>query len=150
MTVEKKTITDKIKELEQDIEWFYSDDFNLDEAMTKYESAIKKSKAKRLYFCNVMTQPGETDYFSVEDHVEAIEKHSFKGIIPKVIVSKNEASEELIKKYRDKGAYRVKIDQANHDYEIEIEDLLDHNVDLIRHDSLKIRDFVIELLKESD
>ena len=47
-----------------------------------------------------MTQPGETDYFSVEDHVEAIEKHSFKGIIPKVIVSKNEASDELIKKYQ--------------------------------------------------
>ena len=112
--------------------------------------AIKKSKAKRLYFCNVMTQPGETDYFSVEDHVEAIEKHSFRGIIPKVIVSKNEASDELIKKYRDKGAYRVKIDRVHHDYAIEIEDLLDHNVDLIRHDSLKVRDFVIKLLKESD
>lgn len=112
--------------------------------------AIKKSKAKRYYFCNVMTQPGETDYFSVEDHVEAIEKHSFKGIIPKVIVSKNEASDELIKKYKDKGAYRVKIERENHDYEVLIEDLLDHRGDLIRHDSLRIRDFVTELLKESD
>lgn len=112
--------------------------------------AIKKSKAKRYYFCNVMTQPGETDYFSVEDHVEAIEKHSFEGIVPKVIVSKNEASDELIKKYKDKGAYRVKIDRENHDYNILVEDLLDHNVDLIRHDPMKIRDFVTELLKESD
>ena len=86
----------------------------------------------------------------MEDHVEAIEKHSFKGIIPKVIVSKNEASDELIKKYKDKGAYRVKIERENHDYEVLIEDLLDHRGDLIRHDSLRIRDFVTELLKESD
>lgn len=112
--------------------------------------AIKKSKAKRFYFCNVMTQPGETDYFSVEDHVAALEKHSFKGIVPKVIVTKNESSEELIQKYKDKGAYCVKVTQEKHDYEILIEDLLDDRVDLIRHDSLKIRDFVYKLLKESD
>ena len=112
--------------------------------------AIRKSKAKRFYFCNVMTQPGETDYFSVEDHVAALEKHSFKGIVPQVIVTKNESSKELIQKYKDKGAYRVKVDHEKHDYEILVEDLLDDRVDLIRHDSLKIRDFVNKLLKESD
>lgn len=111
--------------------------------------AIKKSKARRYYFCNVMTQPGETDYFSVEDHVDAIEMHSFKGIVPTVIVSKNDASRELIQKYKDKGAYRVKVRQEVHDYDILVEDLLDNNIDFIRHDPTKIRDFVIKLLKES-
>lgn len=111
--------------------------------------AIRRSKAKRYYFCNAMTQPGETDYFSVEDHVEALEKHSFKGIAPSVIVATNHARKELIQKYKDKGAYQVKVRQQEHDYEIIYEDLLDTQGDFIRHDPIKVRDFVIRLLKES-
>ena len=38
--------------------------------------AIRKSKAKKLYVCNVMTQRGETSNYSVADHVEAILLHS--------------------------------------------------------------------------
>ncbi|MBK9143703.1 MAG: YvcK family protein [Candidatus Melainabacteria bacterium] len=38
--------------------------------------AIRKSKAKKLYVCNVMTQKGETSNYSVADHVEAILLHS--------------------------------------------------------------------------
>lgn len=111
--------------------------------------AIKKSKATRYYMCNAMTQPGETDYFSVEDHVEALEKHTFKGIASHVIVTSNHARDELMKKYANKGAYPVKIRQNKHDYEILQEDLLDVEGDYIRHDPIKIRDYVIRLLKES-
>ena len=111
--------------------------------------AIKKSKATRYYMCNAMTQPGETDYFSVEDHVEALEKHTFKGITSHVIVTSNHARDELMKKYANKGAYPVKIRQNKHDYEILQEDLLDVEGDYIRHDPIKIRDYVIRLLKES-
>lgn len=111
--------------------------------------AIKKSKATRYYMCNAMTQPGETDYFSVEDHVEALEKHTFKGIASHVIVTSNHARDELMKKYANKGAYPVKIRQNKHDYEILQEDLLDVEGDYIRHDPIKIRDYVIHLLKES-
>ncbi len=111
--------------------------------------AIKSSKAKRYYLCNAMTQPGETDYFSVEDHVEALEQHTFKGIAPQVIVTENNASVELLKKYANKGAYPVKIRQTRHDYQIIKENLLDDKKEYIRHDPVKIRDFVIRLLKES-
>ena len=41
---EKKSITDKIAELEQATEWFYSDDFKLEQASSKYEAAIKLEK----------------------------------------------------------------------------------------------------------
>ena len=111
--------------------------------------AIKKSKATRYYMCNAMSQPGETDYYSVEDHVEALEKHTFKGIVPNVIVAPNNASDSLLKKYENKGSYPVKIKQNKHDYNIILEDLLDVKGDFIRHDPVKIRDFVIKLLKES-
>ena len=41
---EKKTITEKIKELEQATDWFYSDDFELDKATDKYKQAMELAK----------------------------------------------------------------------------------------------------------
>lgn len=41
---ENKSLNQKIKELTDSTEWFYSDDFNLDEAVAKYKSAIKIAK----------------------------------------------------------------------------------------------------------
>ena len=41
---EKKTISQKIEELDKRTEWFYSDDFNLDEAVKKYQEAIGIAK----------------------------------------------------------------------------------------------------------
>lgn len=38
--------------------------------------AVVKSKARKIYVCNVMTQPGETTGYSVGDHLEALIKHS--------------------------------------------------------------------------
>jgi exodeoxyribonuclease VII small subunit len=37
---EKKTISEKMAELDKDTDWFYSDEFNLDEAVEKYKKAI--------------------------------------------------------------------------------------------------------------
>ncbi|MBQ6313709.1 exodeoxyribonuclease VII small subunit [Candidatus Saccharibacteria bacterium] len=36
---ENKTLNQKIEELEKSTDWFYSDDFNLDEAVKKYKEA---------------------------------------------------------------------------------------------------------------
>lgn len=41
---ETKSITDKIKQLDESVAWFYSDDFSLDEAITKYQAAIELSQ----------------------------------------------------------------------------------------------------------
>lgn len=39
-----KTISEKIKELDEATSWFYSDEFKLDEAMEKYQDAVKLAK----------------------------------------------------------------------------------------------------------
>jgi uncharacterized cofD-like protein len=39
-------------------------------------SAIRNSHAPKIYICNVATQPGETDGYSIHDHVQAIETHT--------------------------------------------------------------------------
>lgn len=41
---EKKTLNSKIKELDQYLDWFYSDEFSLDEAESKYKTAIALAK----------------------------------------------------------------------------------------------------------
>ncbi|HET7712655.1 MAG TPA: gluconeogenesis factor YvcK family protein [Thermoanaerobaculia bacterium] len=46
--------------------------------------AIRRSRALRVYICNVMTQPGETDGYSAEDHLAAIIEHA--GLIVDVLV----------------------------------------------------------------
>ncbi|MBR2543365.1 exodeoxyribonuclease VII small subunit [Candidatus Saccharibacteria bacterium] len=38
---ENKTLNQKLAELEKSTEWFYSEEFNLDEAVKKYKEAIK-------------------------------------------------------------------------------------------------------------
>ena len=58
----KKTISEKIQELEQATDWFYSDEFKLDEATTKYEKAIKLSKEI------------EEDLKQLKNKIEVIEK----------------------------------------------------------------------------
>ncbi|MBQ6127797.1 exodeoxyribonuclease VII small subunit [Candidatus Saccharibacteria bacterium] len=40
----EKTISEKIKELDEATSWFYSDDFKLDEAAEKYKAATKLAK----------------------------------------------------------------------------------------------------------
>lgn len=49
--------------------------------------AIRASKAVKVYVCNVATQPGETDGFSVEDHLHALEQHVGPGIVDYVLVN---------------------------------------------------------------
>ena len=49
---------------------------------------IAKSNAKKIYVCNIMTQPGETDGYSVCDHINAIMKHAgSKNVIEAVLVN---------------------------------------------------------------
>jgi uncharacterized cofD-like protein len=45
---------------------------------------IRRAKALRVYICNVMTQPGETDGYTAEDHLSAIIEHA--GLVADVIV----------------------------------------------------------------
>ena len=41
---ESRTLNQKIKELDESTEWFYSDEFNLDEAVVRYKAAIELAK----------------------------------------------------------------------------------------------------------
>lgn len=53
------------------------------------QNALRASKAAKLYVCNIATQAGETDHFSVEDHVQALEQHIGAGIFTHILANNN-------------------------------------------------------------
>ena len=70
--------------------------------------ALKKSKAVKIYICNVLTQPGETDGYSASNHAKAILDHTGKGVIDYVLVNSAPIPESM---WRGTGAKPVEIDE---------------------------------------
>ncbi|MFI3300164.1 MAG: gluconeogenesis factor YvcK family protein [Candidatus Gastranaerophilales bacterium] len=71
---------------------------------------IANSSAKKIYVCNIMTQPGETDNYSVYDHVSALIEHAGSSKIIDAILINDFLPENLAKKYEMQNAYPVKLD----------------------------------------
>ena len=65
--------------------------------------AIKESTALKVYISNIMTEPGQTDEYSVSDHLNAIIEHCGKGIVDYCIYDTGEVVPEFIKKYNLEG-----------------------------------------------
>ena len=104
--------------------------------------AIENSKAKIMYVCNMMTQPGETDEYRVSDHIKALNKHLGKRSIDIVLVNDGEIHPELIKRYatlEQKDPVFYDIEEVNKLGVRVIEDdfvILDS--EMIRHNSMKL------------
>ena len=71
---------------------------------------IRESNAKKIYVCNVMTQHGETDNYSVCDHIVAINKHVEENIFDLVIANSREFDDSILSKYHKEKQEPVKID----------------------------------------
>jgi len=72
--------------------------------------AIRRSRAMRVYVCNVMTQPGETDGYRASDHVQALLDHAGPGIIDYVVLNGGRVPPGLAEKYRREGQFPVAAD----------------------------------------
>ena len=107
-------------------------------------TALRKTKAKRVYFCNAMTQPGETDGYSVEDHVQALIDHG--APIDAVVVAEDEIPSQLEKRYQKEGSTVVRVAKQSHSYEIIRRPLLCFDRELVRHDPQKIQEAVETLI----
>lgn len=71
--------------------------------------AIKRSKAKKIYVCNIMTKYGETNNFTVEDFCKAIEKYLGRNVIDYVVVNTEKISQKSLKKYSEEKAQPVEL-----------------------------------------
>ena len=113
---------------------------------------IRESKAKKIYVCNVMTQHGETDNYSVCDHIVAINKHVQENIFDLVIANSREFDDSILSKYYKEKQEPVKIDHEkiealgiklikNNDVGIVDNNTIRHNADKV---SELIYDYIID------
>ena len=73
--------------------------------------ALQNTRAKRIYVCNVMTQPGETDGFTAFDHIEALRMCiTDKRLFDYVLVNTGMPSSELLERYKKFNAVLVEPD----------------------------------------
>lgn len=110
---------------------------------------IKKSKAIKIYVSNIMTQPGETDDYTLSEHVKAIEKHCGKGLVEFVIANNGKVPEFYYEKYKKDGQYMVVNDIKNLPENIKVieEDLVDINkYGYLRHNTKKLAETIMKII----
>ncbi len=72
--------------------------------------AIAKSRATRVHIANLMTQPGETPGFTLQDHIRALYRHTSGRWIDWIVANRQPVSPEVAKRYRADGAEPVTAD----------------------------------------
>lgn len=103
---------------------------------------LEKSKAKIIYICNVMTQPGETDEFLVSHHIRLLNKFLGTRKVDAVVVNNGKIEPEIIQKYATteekdlvevdyKNLEKLDVDVIENNYV-----LIENNI--IRHNALKV------------
>lgn len=113
--------------------------------------AIHDNPCSRIYFCNAMSQQGETDNYSVEDHIRAIEQHSFKNSVDLVVVNQSYVPKSVLRSYEKEGSYPVELKQREHDYGIMKRLLIQFDAQgRIRHNPEAVKQAVKEILKQME
>ena len=114
-------------------------------------SALQNTNAVKLYVSNIMTQPGETDGFSVEDHIRAIFNHVGAPVIDYVIINVGKINTELEGKYKEEESHLVKINEdlvASMGVKVIEGDFISIKDGLIRHNSEKLASILIETIMD--
>jgi uncharacterized cofD-like protein len=111
--------------------------------------AIKKSKALKVYNCNIMTKPSETPNYSVADHLGDVENYVGKGVINVVAYNnKYNFDESLLEGYKIENKYPVHFKReefTNKKIKLIGADLVSKH-DIIRHDSEKLSKLMMEII----
>ena len=117
-------------------------------------NAINKARAPKMYVCNLFTQPGETDDFSVYDHVAYLEKYLGQGNLDVVIANNTIMSSKLASRYASEELKDPVI--------FDLSEFEGSNIHLIadklftiedgyyRHDSLKTAYLIFSYLMDGD
>jgi uncharacterized cofD-like protein len=112
----------------------------------KVAQAIKRSRATCVYIANLMTQPGETQHYSVADHIRAIYEHTRKDLFDFVVINRSRVPSSLLRRYRAQSAEPVdpsfdKLDGMKLRYVTG--DLLNHR-GVVRHDQRRLARLLLD------
>ncbi len=119
--------------------------------LPEIQEGIKKSKAKKMYICNMLTQPGETDNFKVSDHLKVLEKYLGKGTINAVIANTSKITKKQSILAKSEGKDAVQLDEAKVNkmgVEVIKDDLFVIDEGYVRHNALKTAYLIFSYLIE--
>ena len=109
------------------------------------------SNTLKLYICNVMTQPGETDGYSVSEHIREIFNHSGAKLFDYTLVNNKPVPQEALRRYIKDGAQPVRADEElvrELGVEMISAPTMASNGDLVRHDSEKLTSEIMRIFYE--
>lgn len=114
--------------------------------------AIAESKAAKIFICNLMTQPGETDGYSARKHLETVKGHAPEIKFDYVVVNNHPVSEEQAARYESEGARQIGLHDSispknTEDAEIIYGNLLDTG-EKVRHHPEKLAQVVLLCAQE--
>ena len=110
---------------------------------------IKESKAIKLYISNIMTEPGQTDNYTISDHINVIHSHVGRGIIDYCLADTADIIPEYVRKYNMEGSDVVEIDSSkvtSQGIKLIKRDLSCIESGVIRHNSDKVAKVIMELI----
>jgi uncharacterized cofD-like protein len=111
--------------------------------------ALEATRAYKIYICNVMTQPGETDGYSASRHLKALVKHTSSRTVDACLINNALVPSEALERYRHEDSYPVEPDIEaikSLGCKVVATDLLGVD-DYVRHDSKKLTKALIDLIE---
>lgn len=113
--------------------------------------SIIESKAIKVYVCNVMTQPGETEDYCASAHIKALIEHSHSRIIDYCVVNTGKIPVNILKRYEEQNSFPVAGDSThieNAGYRVLGADIISIADEVVRHDPLKLARIITGLMEE--
>lgn len=112
------------------------------------QEALAVSPATKIYISNIMTEQGETDNFSANDHLQVIMNYMQKPLLDYIIINNGRIDDEILKRYKEEAAIPVTGDYQqiiNMGINVIEDDLLSHS-DLAWHDPDKLANTIIKII----
>ncbi|MDD5091773.1 MAG: YvcK family protein [Candidatus Wallbacteria bacterium] len=109
---------------------------------------LKESHALKIYICNIMTQPHETDGFTASDHLRVILENLNGARLDYVVINSRKGSPEMLARYAQRGSYPVEVDldQLNRlDTRIVLGELM-AEADYLRHNFKNLSRLIVNLI----
>jgi uncharacterized cofD-like protein len=116
--------------------------------VSRVAKSIGEARATRIFICNLMTQPGETDGYTARQHLDIVKEYAPEIHFDFVVVNNRLISNEQTLRYAAEGAVQIGIDddlgdeQLNQEAVIVRADLL-HKGEKVRHDSETLASVVV-------
>ncbi|MCL2084448.1 MAG: YvcK family protein [Oscillospiraceae bacterium] len=103
--------------------------------------AILDSKALKVYVCNVMTQEGESEGYTVHDHVKELAAHSHPNLVQYCLINSSPVPEAILERYEVENAWPIEVDYdalKDDGVELVVRPLLGKQANYARHNPKRL------------